>query len=76
MPSLSDGYLYFYTLNLVICQFAFVQDDDEADTVGCCTLKVENVTREAPNKLKVLEFLIVFTFLAKVLWRGFPLKLF
>ena len=32
-----------------------VQDDDEADTVGCCTLKVENVTAEAPNKLKVLE---------------------
>ncbi|KAL1362463.1 hypothetical protein HN51_010717 [Arachis hypogaea] len=34
------------------------KDDDEADTVGCCTLKVENVTREAPNKLK-------FNFLGK-----------
>jgi len=40
---------------------AFLQDDDEADTVGCCTLKVENVTREPPNKLKVFRFLIIFT---------------
>ncbi|PKA47375.1 DNA topoisomerase 1 [Apostasia shenzhenica] len=28
------------------------KDDDEADTVGCCTLKVENVTLVAPNKLQ------------------------
>ncbi|WJX17100.1 DNA topoisomerase 1 beta [Trifolium repens] len=28
------------------------KDDDEADTVGCCTLKVENVTAEGHNKLK------------------------
>ncbi|RZB93323.1 DNA topoisomerase 1 beta isoform F [Glycine soja] len=35
-----------------------LKDDDEADTVGCCTLKVENVTREPPNKLK-------FNFLGK-----------
>ncbi|KAK2400007.1 DNA topoisomerase 1 alpha [Trifolium repens] len=28
------------------------KDDDEADTVGCCTLKVENVTAEGYNKLK------------------------
>ncbi|KAL2323774.1 hypothetical protein Fmac_028153 [Flemingia macrophylla] len=34
------------------------KDDDEADTVGCCTLKVENVTAESPNKLK-------FNFLGK-----------
>ncbi|KAK7341180.1 hypothetical protein VNO80_24105 [Phaseolus coccineus] len=34
------------------------KDDDEADTVGCCTLKVENVIREPPNKLK-------FNFLGK-----------
>ncbi|XP_020235944.1 DNA topoisomerase 1 alpha isoform X2 [Cajanus cajan] len=34
------------------------KDDDEADTVGCCTLKVENVTAEAPNKLR-------FNFLGK-----------
>ncbi|OIV98787.1 hypothetical protein TanjilG_15759 [Lupinus angustifolius] len=34
------------------------KDDDEADTVGCCTLKIENVTAEAPNKLQ-------FNFLGK-----------
>ncbi|KMZ57043.1 DNA topoisomerase 1 [Zostera marina] len=28
------------------------KDDDEADTVGCCTLKVENVTLVQPNKLQ------------------------
>jgi len=28
------------------------KDDDEADTVGCCTLKVDNVTCEPPNKLQ------------------------
>ncbi|XP_042450985.1 DNA topoisomerase 1 beta-like isoform X3 [Zingiber officinale] len=28
------------------------KDDDEADTVGCCTLKVENVELVPPNKLK------------------------
>ncbi|XP_077231534.1 DNA topoisomerase 1 alpha-like [Tasmannia lanceolata] len=28
------------------------KDDDEADTVGCCTLKVENVTLLPPNKLQ------------------------
>ncbi|PNX75573.1 DNA topoisomerase 1-like protein, partial [Trifolium pratense] len=28
------------------------KDDEEADTVGCCTLKVENVTAEGHNKLK------------------------
>ncbi|KAG0448612.1 hypothetical protein HPP92_027760 [Vanilla planifolia] len=28
------------------------KDDDEADTVGCCTLKVENVTLVPPNKLQ------------------------
>ncbi|KEH40981.1 putative DNA topoisomerase [Medicago truncatula] len=27
-------------------------DDEAADTVGCCTLKVENVTAEGDNKLK------------------------
>ncbi|CAL5340056.1 unnamed protein product [Camellia sinensis] len=29
-----------------------LQDDDEADTVGCCTLKVENVESMPPNILK------------------------
>ncbi|WOL06878.1 hypothetical protein Cni_G15612 [Canna indica] len=28
------------------------KDDDEADTVGCCTLKVENVELISPNKLQ------------------------
>ncbi|XP_040935911.1 DNA topoisomerase 1 beta isoform X3 [Gossypium hirsutum] len=28
------------------------KDDDEADTVGCCTLKVGNVECSPPNKLK------------------------
>lgn len=28
------------------------KDDDEADTVGCCTLKVENVALVPPNKLQ------------------------
>ncbi|KAL3850228.1 hypothetical protein ACJIZ3_012110 [Penstemon smallii] len=30
------------------------KDDDEADTVGCCTLKVENVEPVPPNILKIL----------------------
>ncbi|GLT66609.1 hypothetical protein SLA2020_389660 [Shorea laevis] len=34
------------------------KDDDEADTVGCCTLKVENVKPVAPNMLE-------FNFLGK-----------
>ncbi|KAF3792425.1 DNA topoisomerase 1 [Nymphaea thermarum] len=28
------------------------KDDDEADTVGCCTLKVENVTLQPPRSLE------------------------
>ncbi|PON40698.1 DNA topoisomerase I [Parasponia andersonii] len=35
-----------------------LKGDDEADTVGCCTLKVENVKAIAPNKLE-------FNFLGK-----------
>lgn len=34
------------------------QDDDEADTVGCCTLKVENVEPVPPNLLKVMRLCI------------------
>jgi hypothetical protein len=30
-----------------------LQDDDEADTVGCCSLKVEHVTLIAPSSLQV-----------------------
>ena len=42
-------------LLLVFLHFVvdFLQDDDEADTVGCCTLKVGNVECIPPNKLKV-----------------------
>ncbi|XP_077222207.1 DNA topoisomerase 1 beta-like [Tasmannia lanceolata] len=36
----------------VISVIIHLQDDDEADTVGCCTLKVENVTLLPPNKLQ------------------------
>ncbi|KAI7751046.1 hypothetical protein M8C21_032066, partial [Ambrosia artemisiifolia] len=32
------------------------KDDDEADTVGCCTLKVENVEPMPPNILKARTF--------------------
>ncbi|KAG2581629.1 hypothetical protein PVAP13_6KG055400 [Panicum virgatum] len=28
------------------------KDDDEADTVGCCTLKIDNVTCLPPNKIQ------------------------
>jgi hypothetical protein len=41
-----------------------VQDDDEADTVGCCTLKVDNVTCVPPNKLQVLIFIKLFVLFA------------
>lgn len=30
-----------------------LQDDEEADTVGCCTLKVGNVEPMPPDTLKV-----------------------
>lgn len=36
-----------------------VQDDDEGDTVGCCTLKIENVKAIGPNKLEVRFFKFV-----------------
>ena len=35
---------------------SFFQDDDEADTVGCCTLKIDNVTCLPPNKIQVVIF--------------------
>lgn len=31
----------------------WLRDDDEADIVDCCTLKVENVEPQPPNILKV-----------------------
>jgi DNA topoisomerase-1 len=39
-------------LTYLTCYFNPFQDDDEADTVGCCTLKVDNVTCVPPNKLQ------------------------
>ncbi|KAI7756120.1 hypothetical protein M8C21_004669 [Ambrosia artemisiifolia] len=36
--------------------FGNKDDDDEADTVGCCTLKVENVEPKPPNILKAWFF--------------------
>ena len=30
-----------------------LQDDDEADTVGCCSLKVEHVALVAPSSIQV-----------------------
>ena len=50
-----------------------VQDDDEADTVGCCTLKVENVALVPPNKLEVWWVYILLTLslsLSLSLWSG------
>ncbi|RHN71157.1 putative DNA topoisomerase [Medicago truncatula] len=37
-----------------LCRFVSLinSDDEEADTVGCCTLKIENVTAQGHNKLK------------------------
>ena len=45
-------------LRYVIIILPSFQDEDEADTVGCCTLKVENVTCLPPNKLQVLIFIL------------------
>lgn len=42
--------IYFFCYILLA---ALLQDDDEADTVGCCTLKVENVKAVDPNTLEV-----------------------
>lgn len=52
------SFLYFLAVGMLLLVFLhfvvdFLQDDDEADTVGCCTLKVGNVECIPPNKLKV-----------------------
>lgn len=36
-----------------------LQDDEEADTVGCCTLKVGNVEPMPPDTLKVYNINIL-----------------
>lgn len=49
--------IYYHESVLLVTTNLF-QDDDEADTVGCCTLKVDNVTCVLPNKLQVLILII------------------
>jgi len=41
-----------YFLDKLALRAGHEKDDDEADTVGCCTLKVENVECIPPNHLK------------------------
>ena len=44
-------YLFIYLFFILLA--ALLQDDDAADTVGYCTLKVENVKAGDPNTLEV-----------------------
>lgn len=63
-----------YFTNLCLLQLIFLpQDDDEADTVGCCTLKVENVTLVSPNQLQVRDwiFWLFFFSVYLILVKGF-----
>jgi DNA topoisomerase-1 len=53
-------YLALSFVDICYVYFNPFQDDDEADTVGCCTLKVENVTCLPPNRLQVLIFILFF----------------
>ncbi|GIL73157.1 hypothetical protein Vretimale_4749 [Volvox reticuliferus] len=41
-----------YFIDKLALRAGHEKDDDEADTVGCCTLKVENVDLEPNNKVK------------------------
>ncbi|WIA12998.1 hypothetical protein OEZ85_006609 [Tetradesmus obliquus] len=41
-----------YFLDKLALRAGHEKDDDEADTVGCCTLKVENVECVPPNHIK------------------------
>lgn len=41
-----------YFIDKLALRAGHEKDDDEADTVGCCTLKVENVECIAPNKIR------------------------
>ena len=50
--SYEEAFKQFF-LGILHVMVGHVQDDDEADTVGCCTLKVGNVECIPPNKLKV-----------------------
>jgi len=41
-----------YFIDKLALRAGHEKDEDEADTVGCCTLKVENVEMVPPNKIK------------------------
>lgn len=41
-----------YFIDILALRAGHEKDDDEADTVGCCTLKVENVECLPPNHIK------------------------
>ncbi|KAG1662684.1 hypothetical protein FOA52_014610 [Chlamydomonas sp. UWO 241] len=41
-----------YFLDKLALRAGHEKDEDEADTVGCCTLKCENVEMVSPNKIK------------------------
>ncbi|KAI7840141.1 hypothetical protein COHA_006180, partial [Chlorella ohadii] len=41
-----------YFIDKLALRAGHEKDEDEADTVGCCTLKVENVECIAPNQIK------------------------
>ncbi|GFR41105.1 hypothetical protein Agub_g1750 [Astrephomene gubernaculifera] len=41
-----------YFIDKLALRAGHEKDEDEADTVGCCTLKVENIEIEADNKVK------------------------
>jgi hypothetical protein len=56
--SFSICILLWPLLTFITCYFNPCQDDDEADTVGCCTLKVDNVTCVPPNKLQVFILIV------------------
>lgn len=55
--------------------FGVLQDDDEADTVGCCTLKVENVEPSPPNILKVNGFYPLLLFFEYILFTKFSVSI-
>ena len=50
---IGDGLLGVFFFFCFILLAALLQDDDAADTVGCSTLKVENVKAGDPNTLEV-----------------------
>ena len=41
-----------YFIDILALRAGHEKDEDEADTVGCCTLKVENVALEAPSSIR------------------------